>query len=195
MDDRSRISDAFEIALHSARELTDHVGLVGWGVIELRDKHDKIKKLVPFANKITTAGDQYYAKKAIVGISPANASAPTAATGMKLGTGTTAASKSGAGAAIVTYISGSNVVFDATFPAAAAVAGTDTGWNATYKTTWAAGTATNSAITEASIVNDQSSNTDGSSAANTYGRITFTAVNKTATDTLAITWNHTFLGA
>jgi len=53
-------------------------------------------------NLITTDGDQYYAAKGITGISPANPAAPTAASGMKLGQGSTAASKDGAGAALIT---------------------------------------------------------------------------------------------
>lgn len=188
--------EAMAAAWEMARALTgDRLGLVGFGVAHLLDGDGRTKQLVPFANLITTAGDQYYAKKGIVGISPANPSAPTAANGMKLGTSSTAAAKSSTGAAIVTYITGSNVVFDSTFPSAAAVAGTDTGWNATYKTTWPAGTATNSTINEVAIVNDQTNNSDGSTAANTYSRAVITTVNKTASDSLAVTWNHKFLGA
>lgn len=167
-----------------------------YGVVELflLNKHQEIKDYRRFENLVTTAGDQYYAKKAIVGISPANPGAPTAASGMKLGTGTTAAAKSGAGAALVTYLSGSNLAFDASFPAANAVAGTDTGWTADYQTTWPAGTATNSAITEAVIVNDAGTNAT-STAANTYSRVTFTAIDKTAADVLIAIWKHKFLGA
>jgi hypothetical protein len=191
----NEVRDALEEAWSLARELPAGMGIVGYGIAHLLDGDGHTKQLVPFANLITTAGDQYYAQKGIVGVSPANASAPTAASGMKLGTGSTAAAKSSTGASIVTYISGSNVVFDSSFPAAAAVAGTDTGWNATYKTTWAAGTATNSAIVEVAIVNDQSNNSNGSSAANTYSRAVITSVNKTSSDSLAVTWNHKFLGA
>lgn len=152
---------------------------------------DKILSAQIVNNLITDAGDEYYAKKGIVGVSPANPSAPTAASGMKLGTGATAAAKSGAGAALGSYISGSNVVFDSSFPAASDAG---SGWQATYKTTWPAGTATNSAITEAIICNDQSDNT-ASTAAETYARVTFSAVNKTADDSLIIEWDHVFLGA
>ncbi len=112
---------------------------------------------------------------------------------MKLGTGTTAAAKSGAGAALVTYESGSNNPFDASFPTTIDETG-DTGWSASYKTTWAAGDVTDTALTEAVIVNDAGTDAT-SSAANTYARVTFTAINKTADDSLIITWNHTFLGA
>lgn len=193
MQDSNRVTDAFSIALGRARELVDGTGLVGFGVVEVRGPDGYLKQVVPFANLITTAGDQYYAQKAIVGVAPASPSAPTAASGMKLGTGTTAAAKSSAGAALVTYLTASNAAFDATFPSAAAVGG-DAGWNASYKTTWAAGVATNSAITEAVICNDAGTNAT-STAANTYSRVVFTAVNKGASDSLAITWTHKFLGA
>jgi hypothetical protein len=196
MHSNAEVTDAFKIAMGRARDLVSGMGLVGFGVIEVFDAQGRLKSAQPFANLVTTAGDQYYAQKGIVGISPANPSAPTAASGMKLGTGTTAVHKSstaGGGIATGTYITGSNVAFDSTFPSAAAVGG-DAGWNATYKTTWAAGVATNAAITEAALVNNQS--TDGQATpAQTYSRVTFTAVNKGAADTLAITWTHKFLGA
>jgi len=191
MKDDSRVTDAFTVALARAHDLVDGAGLVGFGVVELRGPDGALKQVVPFANLITTAGDQYYAKMGIVGVSPAGATAPTLAARMKLGTGgATAAAKSGAGAVLVTWLNTS--VFDATFPSAAAVGG-DGGWNITYKTTWAAGTATNSAITEATVSTD----TAGAVglAVDTISRVVFTAVNKGASDSLAITWTHRFLGA
>lgn len=183
-------------ALRAAHDLAltqDRVGIVGYGVAELRDGDGKIKQLVPFHNLITDAGDLYIAGKIITAISPASASAPTAANGMKLGSGSTAVAKSGAGGALVTYISGSNVAFDASYPQTSNL-GAGLGVNAVYKTTWAAGTATNSAITEVAIVNDQGTNAT-TSAANTYSRALITSVNKTASDSLAITWNWKALGA
>lgn len=192
----TRLSPFDEAMLHALGEAQkiDRLGIVGYGVAHLLDGDGKTKQLVPFANRITTAGDQYYAKMGIVGIAPANATAPTAASGMKLGNDSaTAAAKSGAGAALVTYITGSNNAFDSTYPQAAAVGG-DGGWNATYKTTWAAGDVTNSDIEEVVIVNDAATDAT-STAANTYSRAIITSVNKTASDSLAITWNHKFLGA
>ena len=191
--DASRITDTLTIALDRARDLTSGFALVGYGVITVHDEHGRLTQCQPFANLITDAGDLYYAGKAIVGISPANPSAPTAMSGMKLGTGTTAAAKAGAGGALVTYKTASNVVFDATFPSTANL-GAGLGVNAVYKTTWPAGTATDAALTEAVIVNDAATNAT-STAANTASRVVFTAVNKGASDTLAITWNHKFLGA
>lgn len=191
--DASRITDTLVIALDRARDLASGFALVGYGVITVRDEHGRLVEAQPFANLITDAGDLYYAGKAIAGIAPANPAAPTAMSGMKLGTGTTAVAKSGAGGALVTYLTGSNVAFDATFPSTANLGG-GLGVNAVYKTTWGAGVATNAAITEAVIVNDAGTNAT-STAANTASRVVFTAVNKGASDTLAITWNHKFLGA
>ena len=115
------------------------------------------------------------------------------AQGMKLGTGSTAVAKSGAGAALVTYLSGSNHAFDATFPS---TSGTTGGRVVTYKCTYVAGEATTgSAITEAVIFLDYPANAT-SSAANTIARVLLSGIaSKGASDTLTITWTHTLLGA
>lgn len=191
--DSNRMTDALHTALSMARELgTDGIGLVGYGVVHLQDRLGMTKELVPFANLITDAGDLYYAGKAITAIAPASAGAPTAAVVMKLGTGTVAAAKNGTNSALGAYITGSNQAFDATYPQTANL-GAGLGVNAVYKTTWAAGSATNGAISEAVIAN---SNADATATqGNTYSRVTFTAVNKGPSDTLAITWNHKFLGS
>lgn len=186
--------DAMQAAYDEASGLVaERTGLVGFGVAHLLDGDGRTKQLVPFSNLITDAGDLYYAGKMIAAIAPASPSAPTAANGMKLGTGSTAASKASTGAALGTYITASNVAFDATYPQTANL-GSTLGVNAVYRTTWAAGVATNAAITEVVIVNDQATNAT-SSAANTYSRAVISTVNKTAPDSLAITWNHKALGA
>lgn len=172
---------------------TNLVEIEGIALVELFDKDGNLLSSEEIHNLVTDNGDEYYAKKAIVGIAPANAAAPTAATGMKLGTGVTAAAKTGAGAALGTYISGSNAAFDSSYPTTEDL-GAGLGWNAVYRCTWAEGDSTNSAITEAVIVTDSSTDAT-SSEANTYARITFTEVNKTASDSLVITWKHKFLGA
>ncbi len=192
MLDSNTMRDALHCALDMGRGLVDKVGIVGYGVIHLYEGDDT-KLVVPFANLITDAGDLYYAGKMIAGIAPALPAAPTPANGMKLGTGTTAASKNGTGAALVTYLAASNVAFDSTFPSTSNL-GAGLGVNAVYKTTWAAGVATNSAITEVAIVNDRGTDAT-TSAANTYSRSVFSAINKAAGDSLAITWNHKALGA
>lgn len=175
-------------------DLVEEMLLEGYGTAVLTDAAGAVKQVVEFRNLITDAGDLYVAQKIITGISPANPDAPTAMTGMKLGTGATAASKAGAGAALVTYLAGSNATFAATYPQTANL-GSGLGVNAVYQCVWAAGVATNGAITEVVIVNDAATNAT-SSAANTASRALFgTAINKTATDSLTVTWNWKALGA
>jgi hypothetical protein len=165
----------------------------GTVLVQLFDKDGNLKDERKDANLITTAGDEYYAKRSAAAVVPAAPADVTKVTGMKLGTGTTAAAKSGAGAALVTYEAASNNPFDAAFPVLVDLTG-DTGWQIQYKTTWAAGDVTETALTEAVIVNDAA--TDATSTApNTISRVVFTAINKTASDTLVITWNHTFNAA
>src|SRR5215207_3151307 len=161
-------------------------------LIQLYDENGNVKDERRADNLITDAGDLYYAGMAIALVTPATPAQPTKMTGMKLGTGTTAASKAGAGAALVTYITGSNNPFDASFPATQNL-GAGLGVNGQYKTSWLAGDVTNAAITEAVIVNDAATDAT-STAANTSHRVVFTAINKTSTDSLVITWNAKFLG-
>lgn len=172
----------------------DSVGLLGYIELALFDQAECLKDVRTVKNIITDVGDLYYATRAIAGVSPATASDATLATGMKLGTGTTAAAKNGAGAALVTYLSGSNNAFDATYPKTNNL-GAGNGVQAQYVTTWGAGDATNSAITEIVIVNEAISSDTTSIASETISRAVFAAINKTASDTLVATWNHLFKGA
>jgi hypothetical protein len=184
---------ADETAAKPAAAQQPEEGFTGNVLIQLIGEDGTVKDERRAGNLITDAGDLYYASMAIALVTPAAPAQPTKMTGMKLGTGVTAVAKSGAGAALVTYISGSNNPFDATFPVIQNL-GAGLGVNGQYKTTWAAGDVTNSAITEAVIVND--AGTDLTSvAANTSHRIVFSAINKTASDSLVITWNAKFLGA
>lgn len=115
------------------------------------------------------------------------------AAGMKLGTGSTATAKSGAGAALVTYLSNSHQAFDATYPS---TSGTSGGRVVTYKVTYAAGKATSASnITEAVIFLDFLADAT-STAANTICRALLASpAPKAAGDTLTLTWTHTALGA
>jgi hypothetical protein len=182
--DFSGITDPAHVELEPA--------FTGSVLIQLFDEHGNLKDERRGSNLITDAGDLYYAGMAIALVTPAAPAQPTKMSGMKLGTGTTAVAKAGAGAALVTYITGSNNPFDATWPVTQNL-GAGLGVNGQYKTTWAAGDVTNAAITEAVIVND--AGTDATSTvANTAHRIVFTAINKGASDTLVITWNALFKG-
>lgn len=158
--------------------------MVGRVVAELRDKDGNLKARCETSNLITAVGDQMYATRGCGQGSPS-----AAPTGMKLGQGSTAVAKTGAGAALVTYLTGSNKAFSST-PSA-------TGGVATYSRVYAAGEATTgSPITEVVIVNDTIATDATSAAANTISRALLAGIgSKGASDSLTITWTHTLLGA
>lgn len=194
--DNQRVQDMLAMVTRIARPATSNTGIIGYGGYVLLSEEGDLLQEGYFTNLITDSGDTYYAAKGIVAISPASPSAPTAVTGMKLGTGSTAPAKNGAGAALVTYVASitANKVFDATYPQSASL-GAGLGAQATYQTTWAAGQATQSGLNEVVIVNDAATDAT-STAANTISRALLSpVVNKGANDTLAVTWNHKFLGA
>jgi hypothetical protein len=193
MFDVNRAEDALMLALERRRQFEDLTGVVGFGTFDLFTEWGELKVRRWFENLITDAGDLYNVTRILAAVTPAAPADATKVTGMKLGTGTTAAAKNGAGAALVTYLTASNVAFDATWPKAVNL-GAGLGVNAQYQTTWPAGTATNAAITEAVIVNDAGTNAT-STAANTISRTVFTAINKTASDVLVGTWNHKQFGS
>lgn len=181
--DVSRAGDA--AAVERGKGSVDDALAAGWVVAEVTGPDGQVKSRCATRNLITTAGDNVY-----VGRGSGASGAAAAPTGMKLGAGSTAVAKTGAGAALVTYLSGSNKAFDSTFPSVS-------GNVATYKRTYAAGEATTaSPITEAVIVNDTIGTDATSAAANTVARVLLTGIgSKGASDTLTITWTHTITGA
>jgi hypothetical protein len=143
---------------------------------------------VEFENLVTQVGDQYYAERA-AGI----ASPPAQVTGMRLGTGTTAVSKTGAGAAIVTYATGSNIAMVAGFPTSSIPASAR---RIQWQAQWNPGVATVSGISEVVITNETPLTNVAGTAANSIARALYSPViNKGANDTLTTTWNHDLLGA
>jgi len=184
MLDSSHLSDEVVATIDAGRSNVSPVAIDGHVLIELFGPDGKLKFRKETKNLVTSVGDQLYASR---GAGLTTSALPT---GMKLGAGSTAVAKSGAGAALVTYLSGSNQAFDSTFPSATAGV-------VTYKVTYAAGTATTaSPITEAVIVTDTISTNATSTAANTIARVLISGVgSKAAGDSLSITWTHTILGA
>lgn len=173
--------------------MQDSSGATGLVVVTLIDADGRIKSRQTVKNLITDAGDQYHVKRIAAAVAPLAPADVTKVTGMKLGTGTTAASKAGGGAALVTYVAGSNVAFDAGFPTTQDL-GSGLGWTVTYQTTFGAGIGTSAALTEVALVTDAAADAT-STAANTIARVVFAATPKGATDTLAITWAHKQLGS
>lgn len=185
------LSDVFSVALEMARDLTeDRAGIVGYGVVELFGPDGERKLARPFANLITDYGDSWYAAKGITAIPPASPAAPTALTGMQIGTSATAVAKNGAGSGMVgSLLSGK--AFDGSYPQVNDL-GAGLGDEAVFKTTYNAGEGTGT-VEEATITNG----TIGvaSVEANTISRILTGTIVKGAGDSLAITWRHKFLGA
>lgn len=159
------------------------VGIDSLVVVELIGADGVVKARCVTRNLVTAVGDRLYASR---GAGLTTSAVPV---GMKLGTGSTAVAKTGAGAALVTYLSNSHQVFDAGYPQEA-------GGVASYKVTYAAGKATSaSAITEAVIFTDALADAT-STAANTVARVLLSGIpSKGSSDTLTLVWNHAALGA
>lgn len=157
--------------------------------VELWRPDGTLKEAFEIHNLVTQVGDQFYGDRAAnIGTPPATV------TGMRLGQGgATAAAKTGAGAAIVTYVTASNKAIDGTYPQSSL---NGSSRRITWKTTWAAGEATANGIDEAVITNETPLTNVAGTAANTISRVVLSpTVNKGANDTLAITWYHDLLGA
>jgi hypothetical protein len=186
--DRNRIHDEVTAVMDRARDTAELMVVRGLVVAELYDRRGELKARCETSNLITQIGDQYYGERA-AGI----ASPPGQVTGMKLGTGSTAVAKTGAGAALVTYLSGSDIAIDATYPQSS-LSGSSR--RITWRTTWAAGVATTaSPITEVVLVIDTLADAT-STAANTIARALLTGIgSKGASDSLVVTWTHDLLGA
>ncbi len=160
----------------------DSTGLEGRVTWELRGPDGRVKRTGTAHNTITELGDRMYGERG-AGL----AGAPAAPTGMKLGTGATAPAKTGAGAALVTYLANSHQTFSG-----AATSGLNAGARRiTHAATFAAGKATTgSAITEAVIVNEALTDATSAAAA-TVSRVLLTGIgSKGAADTLTLTWTH-----
>lgn len=186
MNESNKISDLAVATMGSKRKDEDVVGMQGLGTYCLTDIHGDIKQFGQFYNLITDRGDEFYAKLGI-------GTAQDAVSGMRLGTGTTAVAKNGAGAAIVTYVTGSAKALDTK---AAATKGAALGWRVEYVASWAAGVATATGISEVVITNQAILGDVAGTAADTISRALLSpTVNKGADDTLTVTWNHDFLGA
>lgn len=176
--------DAVQVGAGYGRPRRDNAGVRVTGRYELRGPDGALKQEGVIENLVTDHGDEWSARRT------ANLTAPSVITGMRLGTGTTAVAKTGAGAAIVTYVTGSAeaVTSQILDPGA--------GWDAEYANTWAAGVATANGIAEM-VVTDESPLTNvAGTAGNTVARALLSpVVNKGAGDTLTVTWTHHFEGA
>jgi hypothetical protein len=171
--------------MNSKEQAKSEVGLWGVVVAELRGPDGKLKQRKVVNNLVTAQGDKFAAA--------ALYSAAYSGWGMKLGTATTAAHKSTAGAANIPaadYISGSAKALDDSTPKAGASADI-----VQFRRLYAAGEATNTNINRVSIV-DNTTDAGEADGTHTFAIAVFSgAINKGASDTLTVTWNVTMLGA
>lgn len=169
--------------------LEDQGGIVGEVKLECYGPDNKHRWTEIFVNKVTTPGDNYYTTRAIAAVAPNSPSdVASKVSCMKLGTGgATAEAKTGLGAGVVTYKSGTNVAFDTGYPQSSANV-------ATYKTTFLPGVGTDSALSEIviAITNNDATSASGDCIARA---VISPSRNKQSGDTLVATWTHTFLGA
>lgn len=164
----------------------DFRGIVEW---ELRTEDGALKASGESLNLLTQVGDQMYAER---GAGITTLATPT---GTKLGIGTTAVAKTGAGAGIVSYLTASNHAFDAT-PVSSLLAGGQR--RVAYTVTYAAGQATTaSAINEIVMVNETiATNAAGAGASATIARALLAGVpSKAAGESLTFVWNHELIGS
>lgn len=139
--------------------LKDNVTLTGDLTIKVFDEHGALKQEVDLHNLVVTTGKNHIAAR-LVGT-------PTAMGWMAIGTGS------------VAPVVG-DTALGAELARVAVSAASSTGNVATFSATFPAGTGTG-AITEAGIFNASSSGT-------MLSRVTFSVVNKGASDTMSITW-------
>lgn len=170
------------------RGQVDRSAMVGRGVATLYGPDGGIKQAVPFTNMITDVGDQMYGEG---GAGVSGAVAPP--TGMRLGDGLTAPSKSGPGATIVSYVPASDQTLSGLLSEVEPV---DGGWNIIYQATWGAGVAVADDISEVVLTNEPGPTDDPGSEANTISRgLLPSVVNKGPEDILIVNWTHNHLGA
>lgn len=164
--------------------LVERVGLRGLLIIEINGV--EVERV---HNLITDVGDQFYGDRA------AAIGAIDTVTGMRLGTGVTVPSKTGAGAAIVTYESGSALAIDGGFPTSTQPGGAGTARVITWQTSWGAGVVDGVALAEVVITNETPLTDSAGSAADTISRALIGPYTLNPADTIAVTWSHSLLGA
>lgn len=181
------MGDSVDVAMARVREAKSNVPVGGNVVVELFDADGVLKDYRIGENLVTDYGDEHVGERMYD-------DAALIVTGMRLGTGATAAAKAGAGAAIVTYETGSNEDLDAT--PVGETKGAGNGWRIPHICTWIAGDVTEVALAEV-VLSDETPLTDVAGVAgNTVARFVFGAtIDKQAGDSLVVTWNVDFLGA
>ena len=164
--------------------MNNQIGLKGEVIAELWDKEGNLKHRSVTHNLVTDQGDDFF-KSAIY-------TAAYSTWGMKLGTATTTASKSGAGSFIATgdYVSGSAQALDDSTPKKGASSNI-----VQFRRLWDAGEGTNDTINRVGLV-DNTTDAGEADAAHTIATSVFSSqIVKGASDTLKVIWNITLTGS
>lgn len=181
------VSDAVVLKMDRHRPVIDRALIVGHVTAILRGPDGVIKQIEEGYNLVTDNGDEEIARRIAL-------DAEDIVTGMRLGTGLTAAAKNGAGANIVTYISGSQEALDAA--ATFSDLGAGLGHRTIHICTWIAGDVTNSAIAETVLTSETPITDVAGALGNVVARFVFAAtIDKQSGDSLEVTWNLDVLGA
>ena len=181
------MGDSVDVALHRGRVRDSKLAIGGNVVVALYGPDMELKYHEVGENLVTDYGDQHVGERMYDDTFDI-------VTGMRLGTGTTAASKAGAGAAIVTYEPASQEALDAV--PVGVDKGAGLGWRVPHICTWIAGDVTEVALAEV-VLTDETPITDVAGVVgDTVARFVFGAtIDKQAGDSLVVTWNVDFLGA
>ena len=183
------MGDSVEVALHRDRDVKSKFAIGGNVVVELFGLDGKLKYREVGENLVTDYGDEHVGERMYDDTFDI-------VTGMRLGdqVAPAAASKSGTGAALQAYLTGSNEALDAV-PIGVQIAG-PSGWRVPHICTWDAGDITDPAISEV-VLTDETPLTDVAGVAgDTVARFIFAStIDKQAGDSLVVTWNVDFLGA
>lgn len=185
-NDKLQIGDSVGVAMTRGRAV-DEKNQIRANVHVVHMRGDKVLADYWGENLVTDVGDGHLAKRMYD-------DAEDIVSGMKLGTGATAAGKNTAGHEMGTYITGSQEALDAA--ATDATKGAGAGWRTTHVCTWIAGDVTNAAIAEVCLTNQTALADNTSAAADTIARYVFpSTIDKQAGDSLEVTWQIDFLGA
>ena len=163
--------------------------VMGWVEVRLTAPDGRLKYHEIGRNLVTDHGDEHIGERIAL-------DAQDIVTGMRLGdqAGPAAASKSGTGAALQAYVTGSNEDLDGV--AVGSDLGGGVGWRQAHVCTWVAGDITNAALTE-TVLTDETPLTDVAGVVgDTVARFIFSSsIDKQAGDSLEVTWNLDVLGA
>lgn len=166
--DPASVADELTLRREIADAIDEGLAVRGHVLVELFDEDGNLRETREVDNLIVTTGRDAIIERLD--------SAPTTAVPSHMAVGTGAVAPAAGNTTLGAEI--------ATTGRQALASSTSSGGVLTMVANWAAGQATNAAITEAGVFN-------ASSAGTLYSRATFTAINKGANDTLQMTWTYT----